>query len=137
MGNFGSQGKGRGHSSRCRECIGWKAKERRFGITKSQFQQLLSFQGGGCGICGSGESRGRGVFHIDHNHDCCGEVSRTCGECVRGLLCAPCNLQLLPGYERLPESLQLHPAINSYLTDPPVSQFRRIEKSFWKVTVTA
>lgn len=32
--------------------------------------------------------------HIDHDHACCGYSKKQCGQCIRGLLCSPCNLAL-------------------------------------------
>lgn len=32
-------------------------------------------------------------FHVDHDHSCCSGV-KSCGKCVRGLLCGNCNLFL-------------------------------------------
>jgi hypothetical protein len=38
------------------------------------------------------EPHGRGQ-QVDHDHSCCpGKI--TCGNCVRGVLCAPCNLMI-------------------------------------------
>lgn len=62
----------------------------RYGITTDQYDELLAAQGGGCAICGTTNPRGRGRFHVDHDHACCpGQYS--CGGCVRGLLCGACN----------------------------------------------
>jgi hypothetical protein len=37
-------------------------------------------------------------LHVDHDHKCCadynGRTRKTCGKCIRGLLCARCNLLL-------------------------------------------
>ncbi len=53
--------------------------------------ELLAAQGGGCAICASTEPGGRwGTWHVDHDHRCC-VGPKTCGSCVRGLLCANCN----------------------------------------------
>lgn len=65
---------------------------RRYGITQAQYDALLASQGGRCAICSATEPGGKhGTWHIDHAHACCpGE--RSCGACVRGLLCHRCNI---------------------------------------------
>lgn len=39
----------------------------------------------GCEVCGSFKR-----LVIDHDHSCCSGTS-TCGNCIRGVLCTPCN----------------------------------------------
>jgi hypothetical protein len=67
----------------------------KFGFGLEGYYALLEAQGGKCAMCGrtdSGSAKSA-RFNIDHDHACCpGEV--TCGKCVRGLLCMPCNTGL-------------------------------------------
>lgn len=65
----------------------------KYGITYEDYERMLAEQGGCCAICGSSDSGGRGRFHIDHDHSCC-PTQKTCGKCLRGLLCSTCNTRL-------------------------------------------
>ena len=65
----------------------------KYGITYKEYESMLEKQGGGCAICQTKDSGGRGRFHIDHDHSCC-PTQKTCGKCVRGLLCSKCNTKL-------------------------------------------
>lgn len=67
-----------------------------------------------CGICDS--PSGERNHHVDHDHECClGEKS--CGKCVRGVLCYPCNAGL--GYFQ-DSTVLLQRAIN-YLKYGPIA----------------
>lgn len=70
---------------------------RKYGLTLEDYDSILASQGGCCAICGTANPGGRwgeaGRFHVDHDHSCC-PGKESCGECVRGLLCAPCNVGL-------------------------------------------
>jgi hypothetical protein len=67
---------------------------RTYGMTSDDYDSLLASQGGVCARCGTDDPRDKhNRFHVDHDHACCaGEKS--CGKCVRGLLCSFCNTQL-------------------------------------------
>lgn len=64
----------------------------RYNITTDQYREMLAAQNYGCAICGRTEEQNGRNFAIDHDHRCCPEGNRSCGECVRGLLCSPCNV---------------------------------------------
>ena len=70
---------------------------RLYGIFLDQYEELLTKQGGVCAICQRRETRVQcGVLQplaIDHDHKCCPE-KKSCGRCIRGLLCESCNLAL-------------------------------------------
>jgi len=75
----------------------------RFGVTAERYRELLERQGGACAACNQPESAEYGgnvkSLAVDHDHACC-PGKRSCGECVRGLLCQACNTAL-HGFERL------------------------------------
>lgn len=55
----------------------------RYGITKRDYDDILSAQGGVCAICKTPDPGGRDkVWNVDHCHN---------SNKVRGLLCGPCN----------------------------------------------
>lgn len=62
-----------------------------YGLTLEAYESLLASQGGGCAICGLVPEEGTPRLAVDHDHACCPTRKRSCGECVRGLLCSNCN----------------------------------------------
>ena len=71
-----------------------KARLNKYGLTEEALAVMLAAQGGRCAICGTDEPGGRNsVWHVDHDHSCC-PSARTCGKCIRGLLCNRCNTGL-------------------------------------------
>lgn len=62
------------------------ARKYKYGLTEEAYNALLEQQGGFCACCGLVEPE-----HIDHDHSCC-PTAKTCGNCVRGLLCRKCNV---------------------------------------------
>lgn len=67
-----------------------------YGLTDRQYAEQLEKQGGVCAICGGEDKSGKRLA-VDHDHSCC-PGSKTCGRCLRGLLCSSCNNAL--GYFR-------------------------------------
>lgn len=66
----------------------------RHGLTIEQREAILQYQNGGCAICETKTPGGKyNQFHVDHDHSCC-PGSRSCGKCIRGLLCHNCNTAL-------------------------------------------
>jgi len=59
-----------------------------YGITLEQYETMLNKQQGKCCICNSDLLLVRGV--VDHDHRCC-SGPKTCGKCIRGILCSNCN----------------------------------------------
>lgn len=75
-----------------------------YGLAPGQYDALLAAQGGRCAICRRATGKTRRLA-VDHDHQT--------GE-VRGLLCSPCNRELIGRHP--PDALQR--AID-YLTNPP------------------
>lgn len=61
---------------------------RRFGITAAIYDKMLADQNGVCAICFDPPAVKR--LHVDHDHSCCAG-NKSCGRCIRGLLCFECN----------------------------------------------
>lgn len=69
--------------------------KKRFNLTPEQFEEILRLQGNCCDICKAKEPGGFGNWwHMDHDHACCPSRNKTCGKCIRGILCSNCNLAL-------------------------------------------
>lgn len=71
-----------------------QAYRRRYGMTLAERDAMLAVQGGGCAICQTTEPGGRGDWCTDHDHACCPTKSKSCGKCIRGILCFSCNVML-------------------------------------------
>ena len=62
----------------------------KYGLDRRGVQELIEQQGGACALC---RTELGDVYHVDHDHSCC-PGKKTCGKCVRGVLCRKCNLGL-------------------------------------------
>jgi hypothetical protein len=77
----------------CQGCCGVPRKIfETYGITAEQFTTMLEAQNGVCAICRKPPNpKGRVKrLEVDHDHRCC-PGKKSCGKCVRGLLCGACN----------------------------------------------
>ena len=81
-------------------------------MTPEDYDQLLKSQGGVCAICQQICKTKRGLS-IDHNHLCCAG-NRSCGKCIRGLLCSNCNRAI----GMLQEDIAIFNRAIAYLTSP-------------------
>jgi len=64
-----------------------------YGLAQEDFDLLLKVQGNACGMCRKPFEQGQ-LIHVDHDHGCCQAKNRSCGGCIRGLLCHTCNIAL-------------------------------------------
>ena len=63
-------------------------------MTLDEYNALLVKQNFCCAGCGRHQSEFTKSFAVDHDHSCCPTKSKSCGECIRGLLCLACNTTL-------------------------------------------
>ena len=89
----------------------------KYRVTADDLARIREIQRDSCAICGApldDDRTGRNRrWVIDHDHSCC-PPGRSCGGCVRGVLCQRCN-PLLGWFETHYDSIM------SYLTDPPAA----------------
>lgn len=74
-----------------------RGRSLRYNISEALLHEMLAAG------CEYPESDHKGPLHIDHDHSCC-PGSRSCGKCVRGVLCANHNL-LLGKFEKMSQHL--------------------------------
>jgi hypothetical protein len=114
LSNFYQRSRG-GYSHECKECAKKRSRENHakftaadpikferqktnrylkhtYNITLEDYEQMFLEQEGKCAICKEEQQLGIRLC-VDHDHKCCpGEKS--CGKCVRKLLCNRCNTTL-------------------------------------------
>lgn len=64
-------------------------------LRPEQYNLLLNSQNNRCAICVEEFTKSP---HVDHDHSCCPQPGKSCGKCIRGLLCSNCN-KMLGAYE--------------------------------------
>lgn len=62
---------------------------KRYNLEIEEYKQMLALQNNKCASCGQPFTNLLPA-HIDHDHGCC-NGNRSCGKCVRGLVCPICN----------------------------------------------
>lgn len=68
--------------------------QKKYNITPKQYEDMLMRQNYKCAVTGCGTSAFTETLAVDHDHSCCPENGRSCGNCIRGLLCSRCNMTL-------------------------------------------
>lgn len=89
-----------------------------YGITSDEYLLIKEAQGGKCYLCqvATGKTKRLSVDHLHSHHE---NKKKACPDCIRGLLCYPCNNAL--GWL---EWIGLA-RVTQYLTDPPARSVLR------------
>lgn len=91
----------------------WSKIKTKYGLSRDEYETMLSSQDGACGICRTREPGGRyGVFVVDHCHT---------GGDVRGLLCNKCNTAI----GMLGDTVESAQRVVDYLSTGSISRIRR------------
>jgi hypothetical protein len=61
----------------------------KYKMDQKAYDRMLTAQNGVCAICGRINDNGK-ALSVDHDHSCC-PGKRSCGNCIRQLLCGNCN----------------------------------------------
>ena len=84
-----------------------------YSLPAEAYRALQRAQRGLCAICQRANGKTKALA-VDHDHKCC-PGRNSCGRCVRGLLCGPCNKML--GHLR--DSTEALMRARDYLIWPP------------------
>ena len=76
----------------CKDCSKGIKLIYRYGISMEEYLALLEEQNRVCAICERSPEE-VGVLAVDHDHKCC-PTAKTCGKCIRKLLCTDCNISI-------------------------------------------
>ncbi len=63
-----------------------------YGLSLEDYNSILKMQKGHCAICPTTPKENGQALAVDHDHKCCPGKGKSCGKCIRGLLCSVCNL---------------------------------------------
>lgn len=120
------------HHNERRRALRLRSKESRvsavYSITPAQYDALYAAQGGKCAICRIATGA-RKRLAVDHDHACC-IGPKSCGRCVRGLVCSVCNDVLAhsrdnPAYfERAAAYLRQWPSVEYGIVPAPTHRPR-------------
>ncbi|MFF8290006.1 endonuclease VII domain-containing protein [Streptomyces sp. NPDC016309] len=94
----------------CRTCARDAQRKALYRLAPGRYAEMLATQGGVCAICEQPDGNGLALC-VDHDHGCCPDAARTCGRCVRGLVCSACN----HGLGKFRDSPELLRAAAAYL----------------------
>lgn len=83
-----------------------------YGLSLADYDRMVFAQGARCRVCGEED-----ILVVDHDHGCC-PSKKTCGKCVRGLLCAHCNRLLGLMGDNVDEVVRRTSALLAYLDNP-------------------
>lgn len=76
-----------------RDCDRSNSNIARYGISVQDWQAMYIEQKASC-VCGEKFDYLVKLPGVDHNHNCCNSQVKSCGQCVRSLLCSQCNMAL-------------------------------------------
>lgn len=99
----------------------------RFNITVQQYEYMLKQQNNVCFVCEQPETRKSGHtgremnLSVDHDRRCC-PANKSCGKCIRGLLCTDCNTSL-GKLECKPKVMEKLPWLAKYSTRRPLEKY--------------
>jgi hypothetical protein len=82
----------RGYISMCKPCSAARNLKWYYGLSIEDYERMFNKQNRACAICQ--RKPGKKNLSVDHDHSCC-PGRKSCGKCIRGLLCMSCNRRLL------------------------------------------
>jgi hypothetical protein len=84
---------------------------KRKNLKPEQYDELLTKQNNRCAGCGRFAASFKRRLAVDHDHSCCPTTRKSCGKCIRGLLCNDCNVAL----DHLRDSVSTLKSLIAYL----------------------